>query len=575
VKLLRVFLVLAVSVGYLSYVFRIFDGQFRSSGLGDWIDPYFINALLEHWYHAVRTMGDPSSLPMFFPARHTLGYSHGLILYAPFYVPLRLFLHPFHAYTATLFLVLEFGILCLYLLFRKMGLSFTESMLLSTFFFTSQNVVNGSTGGWSQRASVFLIPPIALLGLVSMRMRGHPRLIFACATGLLATLLYLQDFYTAHFALLLAAAAAAAMAAINCRPGAFWSGRSRLSRFVLLVAAIATTWTCYVLMYGGIDTRFLGVRLASRDWRRPAVPALAALIMFLALNADVRRKVRRSAAENPWLVAFVTGAIAGAAVFLCIYLPAFREHRGFPEEEIRRALVSSNPFETLRSFKLVAVLGVLACLRRVPIERRVRLSGLWLVGISALVFLAPVKIGHFSLWMGLVGRLPGFGVIRDPKRIIYLYELAVVMATAALLIRFPAKVRLFVAALLLALIVTEPNAERFDFERPIAQFDRWVAAPIDIDPSCASFYIKGASQEYMSRSPHRWALYGVDSVFVALNRSIPTLNGYSAWTPDGWELGNPQEASYPGRVRRWIDRQGLVNVCQFDIDARTIRPGPE
>ena len=33
---------------------------------------------------------------------------------------------------------------------------------------------------------------------------------------------------------------------------------------------------------------------------------------------------------------------------------------------------------------------------------------------------------------------------------------------------------------------------------------------------------------------------------------------------------NPQEASYPGRVRAWIERSRLTGVCELDIDARTI-----
>ena len=73
---------------YVGYVFRIHDRIFWSAGLGDWIDPYFINALLEHWYRAVGSLSDPASPPMFFPAARTLGYSHGLILYVPLqYLP--------------------------------------------------------------------------------------------------------------------------------------------------------------------------------------------------------------------------------------------------------------------------------------------------------------------------------------------------------------------------------------------------------------------------------------------------------------------------------------------------------
>ena len=94
---------------------------------------------------------------------HTLGYSHALILYVPFYVAMRLFVHPFPAYSLALAAVMETGIVCLYLLLRRrFHLPFLESLLLTVFFFTSPNVVNGGVSVWSQRASVFLIPPILL-----------------------------------------------------------------------------------------------------------------------------------------------------------------------------------------------------------------------------------------------------------------------------------------------------------------------------------------------------------------------------------------------------------------------------
>ena len=168
-RVLRAAIVLLSSIIYLSLVFRLTEQTFWSHGLGDWLDPYFLNYLLEHWYHSARGFTDPVSPPMFFPARGTLGYSHGLVLYAPVYLAVRPFLHPFQAYSVTLLLVLEAGVLCLYLLFRKaLALSFIESLFLTAFFVTSPNVMSGVLGVWSQRASVFLIPPVALLVLVSV-----------------------------------------------------------------------------------------------------------------------------------------------------------------------------------------------------------------------------------------------------------------------------------------------------------------------------------------------------------------------------------------------------------------------
>ena len=169
-RVLRAAAVLGVSLSFLSEVFGLSTPTFWQAGLGDWIDPYFINYLLEHWYHAVTTLSDPFSPPMFYPAQKTLGYSHGLLLYAPFYLPIRLFVHPFQAYSLALFVIIETGILCLYVILRGyLKLSFLESLLLTVYFFTSRNVINPTIGVWSQRASVFLMPAILLLILISYR----------------------------------------------------------------------------------------------------------------------------------------------------------------------------------------------------------------------------------------------------------------------------------------------------------------------------------------------------------------------------------------------------------------------
>ena len=98
--------VFVLSAYYLGSAFQLARRTFWTRGLGDWIDPYFINFLLEHWYRSLSTFTDPSSPPMFAPIRGTLGYSHGLVLYAPFYFVLRPFFHPFQSYGLMLFVVI-------------------------------------------------------------------------------------------------------------------------------------------------------------------------------------------------------------------------------------------------------------------------------------------------------------------------------------------------------------------------------------------------------------------------------------------------------------------------------------
>jgi hypothetical protein len=599
--------ILVLSLGYLSFVFQVLDPRFWTAGIGEWLDPYFINFLLEHWHVSVSALSDPASPPMYFPIRGTLGYSHGLILYVPFYMAARAFLHPFQAYNVMLFVVLEAGIICLYFVFRTfLRLGLLESLLLTTFFFTSQNLINRGTGTWSQRASVFLLPQMLLMLLASWRLMARAQegsvrqsavpLALGALSGLLFSLLLTQEFYTGLFTAVFGSLALVAYVGIGRwlflgkDLGTLWTADRRLvPRAALVLALVSGAWTLYVWMFHGASVEVLNVRITSHDWRRPAILALASLVTYTQLR-DGFRRAAGFLLGRPWFLSVLLGAGAGGLVFLWIYLGPYADHPAFPRDQLMSSFIPRDlahwrgpldffrelgAYDTLRPFAFAAIVGVLTWVPSFKIDRNSRVAWLWLIGISAFVLAIAASFNGFTLWTFLLlDRLPGFSAIRDPKRIVYVYELALVLATGVFLTRLPARsvFRIGVSLLLVYLLVASQNRERFELLRSNDAYDRWVAAPIAIDPSCRSFFIKEASAGYMSRSTHMWSLYNVDAMFVAVNRALPTLNGYSAWAPDGWFLANPQEPGYAEAVDSWIARHQLQAVCVFDIDRRTMTP---
>jgi hypothetical protein len=573
--------VLAASILYLASIFRLFDNVFWTVGLGDWVDPYLINFLLEHWYTSAAHLGNPASPPVFFPAGGTLGYSHGLILFAPFYVALRLFFHPFQAYNLLLFLVVEIGVLCLYVIFRRvLGLSFVEAILLTAFFVSSANVMSGVLGVWSQRASVFLIPPIVLLAVASTRIQNNAAHIgLAALAGLLTTLMFTQDFYTAQLALLLVLLGAVAWILIEAstvRHGVarWWVALpSTRARGAAAIAALAGLWAAAVAISGGFSVVIAGQTVASHDWRRPAAVAAVALTALVA-TTDVLKTRRTLSSHQRWVLAFGAGALTGAVLFLWIYLGVYREHQAFPESELFKELAPGIPYDGIRSFVFALVAAVITWLPWMTLEKKFRLSWLAVAIVSLLVLAIPVRFGNFSIWQAIFEPLPGFSAIRDPKRIIYLYEMALVLAAGCLLSRLRTRhpARILTVVTLAFLLFTEQRRLALDFLRPNTVYDHMIDSPIDVNSACQSFFIAPAPRQYAVRTADPRAAYGIDAMFISVTHSIPTLNGFSAWAPAGWNLTDPEDPRYTGFVNDWITRNGLTGVCALDIEARAMKP---
>jgi hypothetical protein len=586
---------LALSTIYLGYVFRLPTGEWRRMGLGDWIDPYFINSLLEQWLYSVTHLTSPVSPPVFFPVRGTLGYSHSLVLYAPFYVVARLWLNPFVAYTITLIAIIAIGTACLYVVCRTfIGLTFGESLVFVAVFATSENVINGATGVWSQRASVFLIPPILLLGLWSTRCaHRRPRWLGLAATGALGASLFTHDIYTGLLTVIVTAPLLLGARLLLSWPRlgiriTWWRRRAlpmTVARRLVAAGALGATVLSLAIAW---QHQYGDVRHRHPD-RALAVAAIAVVLFELARGGARDRVaiVDRSAVFDA--VATGAGVLAGSVLFLWLYSAAFWQHQGFPAQELlehlrslepdrwRQVLTSPTmlvPYDSGRTVVMVFVLGAAAWLPWLGVPRRIRLSALWFMLVTVIWLAVPVRIGRIAVWSYVFETFPGFSAIRDPRRVQYPFELAAALGIGLFAAQLPrASVqRRSVVLFVLIVMLAKWNWERFDYERSIDLFRQFVEAPIAVDPSCRSFFIKRAeSATYLSRS-NGWQMYANDAAFIATRTSVPTLNGYSAWTPPDWHLFNPQDSDYLPGVAQWVSRNQLHHVCELDIERRSMTP---
>src|SRR4029079_2930182 len=79
-----------------------------------------------------------------------------------------------------------------------------------------------------------------------------------------------------------------------------------------------------------------------------------------------------------------------------------------------------------------AVRACIPCVRAAPPARR---DAAWMAIASAFVLIAPMRFGEVSVWTAVIARLRGLCALRDPKGMVYLYELGVALATARVVVR--------------------------------------------------------------------------------------------------------------------------------------------
>jgi hypothetical protein len=124
----------------------------------------------------------------------------------------------------------------------------------------------------------------------------------------------------------------------------------------------------------------------------------------------------------------------------------------------------------------------------------------------------------------------------------------------------------------LAAIVALLVAENLGAETP-AQLSRTEqrAALSDIPPpprDCRVFYVTASRVTeplYISEELHKLYPHNVDGMFLAELWRVPTINGFSTFNPPDWNFGDPMAADYDARVRVYVGRHGLRDVCRLDM----------
>ena len=179
----------------------------------------------------------------------------------------------------------------------------------------------------------------------------------------------------------------------------------------------------------------------------------------------------------------------------------------------------------------------------------------WMGGIVLICWLLLLKIGPHSLWWQVFLHFPGAAAVRAVNRFQLALSVPVVVVVALGLQRMltghsltgslgrPLRMGLVVAVGLI-LLAEQANT------RQVANWRKsdYTAIVEKIAPppaQCQAFYFV---RPIRNRHPIHQQL---DAMLIAQAIGLPTLHGYSGWSPKNWKLWHPNEDIYTAELAKW------------------------
>jgi hypothetical protein len=339
---------------------------------------------------------------------------------------------------------------------------------------------------------------------------------------------------------------------------------------------------------------------------------LAFGILLVIAAAIGRRRFYRALRARWWALAAAAGGFAiGFVPFALTYLPVQGEVPSSTEAQIlgyaggaqnlanygRANLFWSSLIHTVlpristRTYELsyavtplvmtAAIAGAVCCLvwlRRGTALRRPMAKAAVVLGSATLVVaFLPVRTRIVTPWK-LVRLLPGASAMRAVDRIEIVVGFLAVMTVAAALAEIWAHEwsgwrrysRVALVGLCALMVGEQLNSSAVSHINRHEQ----VALLAEVKPppaECRVFYLTDSSY---STAP--WFDYQVDAMLISQRAGIPTLNGYTAYSPPGWLLRGVLESDYQFNVSQWILFKGVqTGVCALDLHGMvwSIAPG--
>jgi hypothetical protein len=528
--------------------FRVaWTGSFKKV-IGNDGDTRLIVYLCEHWFVVLHGNASWLNPQFFYPTRNLLGWSDTFFLYEIFYAPFRfLGCDPFLALQLTIICLSAVGFFSFVALVRTL---FETPIILAAglgLAFTFSNALWQHSGAYQDNA-VYVVPLIALVAVHAWRSASHGRLtrgaLLGGLFGALAAILLYSTYYTTYFSVL-ALASVSAVYLLTGGRGAFSELKERVS-----VGGVPLLSAFIVFVVGVVP--FLRTYIPAR--RDLPGPSYAVAIDYAARVHD--------------LANFGAGNVVWSSA---IHTIAPQMDYGSNAYEITYAVTPI--------IMLAAVLGGLWCvlwLRRGASGRvTIARAGIALAAGAVILELLPVHSRFGTPW-AVIYHIPGASALRAIDRIDIVANLLALLAIAATVSQLRHRSfrgRRFVYGVALAVValiaVEQINTQPYP-TIPHAQETAAIRAVPRPPAGCSSFYVLDST---VKNQFFYW--YQLQAMLISQRLRVPTINGYTAYNPPGWQMENPETLDYLAGVKSWSDAYGISpGLCQLDLGTMQWRPSP-
>ncbi len=534
VLLVTIFCVLSVSAFFRYQIENHFTHL-----LTDRFDGMIVLAILEHWHNVFRGNSSWSQTNFFYPVPGTLGYQDAYLANGVFYSCFRsLGVDPFLASELANMVLRSIAFVGAYLASRRVfGLGLYWA-LLSAILFTLSNA--------------------------SFVQANHVQLFSICFAPLMVVLLH---------------GTTAALLADRRRALLAWGLASTLIYAIWLMTGYYMAW--YFLYFTGVTLVILvviaGKTERQRLWiaiRRQSTPilvvAVATIVMNLPFLSTYLPKVAETG-QQPYGVALsMTPSLldipnVGPGNWLWGDLITGLRHMIAPDLPPAGENTSGMPLVLLFLFGCTAVwVWQRRSSRDIPLLTKA------MVVAVLLTWATVIHIRGHSLWFLIYHLVPGAKSLRAVARYQIFLTGPVIALTLQYLYWNARKVFAPILVLICILLVVEQvnitPAISMNREEELARL-RLVPQP---PANCKVFFASASRPEKLySTALNDVYSHNVDSMFIAEYLDLPTMNGFGAFVPPGWNLIGPDRPDYLQNVESFAEAHDVTGLCGLNL--RTMR----